>query len=397
MERLTNFTVSTKNEHGEIMGVRYTEKQLEFARKHIANHTYKEIAQRLGISHRGLRKRLSAEGVKKHSTTGTAHNKETGHERATWREYVKGYNVREISRRIKIGTGCVSRNLSLRGVYIPSRNDWNTSWSYKRELKAWKLYKKYGYEHTSKLMRCTVYELAYIFWCGRCGAKFPPEFDRRTRITRLTGILQHRIVAEYIRGLTYKELEIKFDITFVMIREALIKSGHYKTRDEFQGLNQHQKDKVISMYESGSSVKKMAAYTGQSPASLYPILREAGLRLRKRLAQTPKHLQPCELKLDDWQSYESAVRTSTRFSLRQEYARVDPDNRRGKNWHIDHRISVMSGFRRHIDPLIVGHVCNLRLIRARHNIQKGTKNSVKLSTLKQEISQYELIKSGALL
>ena len=55
---------------------------------------------------------------------------------------------------------------------------------------------------------------------------------------------------------------------------------------------------------------------------------------------------------------------------------LDPDNLRGKDWHIDHIYSVTDGFLNDVPINVISDVTNLRLISSTENYKK-TKNSHK--------------------
>jgi hypothetical protein len=61
---------------------------------------------------------------------------------------------------------------------------------------------------------------------------------------------------------------------------------------------------------------------------------------------------------------------------------IDPTNSRSKNWHIDHKFSISEGYKNNIDPAIIGHVSNLRMLDRHTNcVIKNSKCSITLIEL----------------
>ena len=55
---------------------------------------------------------------------------------------------------------------------------------------------------------------------------------------------------------------------------------------------------------------------------------------------------------------------------------------------LDHKLSIYYGYNHHIDPTIVGHICNLQFVSWKQNRTKGKKCSISLSQLLIEIDKY---------
>jgi len=52
---------------------------------------------------------------------------------------------------------------------------------------------------------------------------------------------------------------------------------------------------------------------------------------------------------------------------------IDPNKKRGKNFHLDHIIPVAEGFKRGLTPKEISHYKNLRILTAKDNLTKGSK------------------------
>lgn len=63
---------------------------------------------------------------------------------------------------------------------------------------------------------------------------------------------------------------------------------------------------------------------------------------------------------------------------------IDPDNKRGKDWHLDHIYSVSQGYLNNVPINVVGDITNLRIIPAIDNIRKGLKCNKTLESLYED-------------
>jgi len=55
--------------------------------------------------------------------------------------------------------------------------------------------------------------------------------------------------------------------------------------------------------------------------------------------------------------------------------------KRGKDFHLDHKFSIIEGFKQDIDPVIIGHIKNLQIIPSYKNIKKSGNCSLSLEEL----------------
>jgi len=60
--------------------------------------------------------------------------------------------------------------------------------------------------------------------------------------------------------------------------------------------------------------------------------------------------------------------------------------------HIDHRLSIRTGFLNNEDPAIISHIVNLELISCNENLSKGAKDTLTIEELKIKIKEYEQTK-----
>jgi len=95
-----------------------------------------------------------------------------------------------------------------------------------------------------------------------------------------------------------------------------------------------------------------------------------------------------KMSFDDWQivrseyeKYASKVRTITN---RQPLSTLE-NYGKGSSYHLDHKFSVAEGFRRGVEPKLIGSIVNLRYVTAQENLAKRDKCSVTLEELLFEI------------
>jgi len=68
---------------------------------------------------------------------------------------------------------------------------------------------------------------------------------------------------------------------------------------------------------------------------------------------------------------------------------INDIEKRGYEYHLDHIYSVKDGFVNNVDPSIIGHYLNLRIISRIENLSKGSRSDKSLDELKKEIEVNE--------
>jgi hypothetical protein len=80
----------------------------------------------------------------------------------------------------------------------------------------------------------------------------------------------------------------------------------------------------------------------------------------------------------EYAAYDARVRTITE---RQELSSLSNWEKRGKGYHLDHRFSIIEGFRNGVDPEIIGDITNLEFVPVKVNLTKNSKCSITLQEL----------------
>ena len=84
---------------------------------------------------------------------------------------------------------------------------------------------------------------------------------------------------------------------------------------------------------------------------------------------------------DDKELYNRLVYMHTEATYSKYKTLLDPHDRRGKGYHLDHKFSRAMGFQNNIPPEIIGSVINLEIIPDIENMSKGAKCSITESML----------------
>jgi hypothetical protein len=99
--------------------------------------------------------------------------------------------------------------------------------------------------------------------------------------------------------------------------------------------------------------------------------RQKGIAKRNGFTSYQEYLES----LPEWKKYRNEV---DRLTKQQPLNELENYNKRGPNgkdgaYTLDHIISIAMGFKKNIDPIIIGSINNLRMIPWRDNIIKGWK------------------------
>lgn len=85
--------------------------------------------------------------------------------------------------------------------------------------------------------------------------------------------------------------------------------------------------------------------------------------------------------LKEYEIYKRQVLIITNQSLKNDI--LDNIEKRGKDFHLDHKFSIIEGFKQNIKPEMIGHIKNLQIIPADKNIKKSRECSISLEELKK--------------
>ena len=97
-------------------------------------------------------------------------------------------------------------------------------------------------------------------------------------------------------------------------------------------------------------------------------------------------VQQWHLDKQSYRKYCEAVEHISRMSYFKHKDSIDPFGLRGPGYHLDHIFSKKAGFLQGVDPYIIGHRHNLRVISAHENCTKSAKCSITLNQLLEKIN-----------
>lgn len=95
---------------------------------------------------------------------------------------------------------------------------------------------------------------------------------------------------------------------------------------------------------------------------------------------------------EDYKVYHTQAELLTRANYKKFKHIIDPDNKRGLDFHLDHRLSRYDGFYRYaekIPPEIIAHPANLKIRTQQENNKKGRRSSLTKSKLYRLIKKFD--------
>ena len=94
----------------------------------------------------------------------------------------------------------------------------------------------------------------------------------------------------------------------------------------------------------------------------------------------------------DWQRYEQEVDRLTNQNYKKYKEIINPDNlTRGRTrgtYQLDHVMSKIDGFKEGVDPKLISHPANLRMLTSTENQSKNSKSQYTKNQLLEEIKRF---------
>ena len=97
--------------------------------------------------------------------------------------------------------------------------------------------------------------------------------------------------------------------------------------------------------------------------------------------------------ISEFERYRINVRNLSQKSYSKYFYLIDPNRLRGRNHHLDHIYSIADGFDNNVDPKIISHPCNLRIVHHSLNESKGKSSEITLEELKVKIYEFSRSKN----
>lgn len=93
--------------------------------------------------------------------------------------------------------------------------------------------------------------------------------------------------------------------------------------------------------------------------------------------------------MSERKKYRMEVMRHTKRNWRHHKEKIKGWERRGQDFHLDHIYSISDGFANKVDPTVIGHWSNFRILPAKQNLDKHTKSAI---SLEQLLHTYEMQK-----
>jgi hypothetical protein len=104
-------------------------------------------------------------------------------------------------------------------------------------------------------------------------------------------------------------------------------------------------------------------------------------------AKRPRVIKKSKKGKHKYQAYRNKVDTITYRNFRKYRDIIDPENKHGVDYHIDHKFSVKQGYQKNIPPEVIGNIYNLQILPAEENKAKNFRSSISL----EELLSYEIV------
>lgn len=111
-------------------------------------------------------------------------------------------------------------------------------------------------------------------------------------------------------------------------------------------------------------------------------------KTKYRLEMEKRGLWRKRSEIPEFEKYKTMVRTLSQESYSTNIYTIDKDRKRGRKYHLDHIYSIAKGFENNIDPKIISHPCNLRIIPHSLNESKFIRCDIGLEELMEKIDEF---------
>jgi hypothetical protein len=286
-------------------------------------------------------------------------------------EITKGLSLEKKKHKLK---QFVRQQLRLRKQNPPRGfgwDTWKTKWTLEKEKEVISTYKKLeSVWKTSQATGASCFEVACIL---NSLELLLPEHKHRFRLKK---VLTHHLLEKAIKlrekGLDAKAIGKKLKASGYLIASPLKKRGY-----ELQ-YSKEEKQEAIALYKQGVVPKDMHKYgITASFCAIYIWIREAGLAklIRKNTRfELRKAYILSDFEEGNWKLFSKLARKLTGDTYRKYQTDIDPWLIRGKDSHLDHKVSIYDAYLRGWFPEEVADKSNLRIIPEMENRCKFTKS-----------------------
>ena len=232
---------------------------------------------------------------------------------------------------------------------------------------------------------------------------------------------------KFVHGEKYDYTEVEYKSSFTKVKIICKEHGAFyqlpTDHKKGSGCSQCSKNKKLSQKEFISRVKKIYGNKYDFSKSIYKTSKEKIKVICNKhgeFSTTPSTLfrgsgcKKCgyeqqintkiengiindpELK-DKFNLYRETVRKISNENFQKYYYDINPDNlKRGKDYHLDHKFSILDGFLSKKSPEEIAHPSNLQVISSKENQIKGTKSLISNHSYQKEYKEIKKMKSEKL-
>lgn len=94
-----------------------------------------------------------------------------------------------------------------------------------------------------------------------------------------------------------------------------------------------------------------------------------------------------ELERSKYLLYTEKVRKLSEETFRKEW--LENKHLRGKDWHLEHKLSIKECYDSNVPVEMASHICNLEVVPKEYNLSKGSKSSITFTELIEMVTEYE--------
>jgi len=203
------------------------------------------------------------------------------------------------------------------------------------------------------------------------------------------------IIKLYTEGLSITKITEKLNLTNTPVKNVIKNSGimrsGYSDGRKINFTNE-QKELIKKMYlKEYKTSKEISKCFNVSFNYIEKLITKEGYRRNRScgvsvgLVKRYKNMNYKDY-MDIIDVYEDYRLKVFKFTRQQPIYLLDGYEKRGNSgvdgaYHLDHKFSIVEGFKNNIDPKIIGHIKNLQFIPWEENIKKRTKCSITIEEL----------------
>lgn len=175
-------------------------------------------------------------------------------------------------------------------------------------------------------------------------------------------------------------------VTIAKQKSTIGLSGKSLFEEKYEKIHKTRKSKNLSYHFAGlKAIETKKSIIDKNNQSLLDLAIEKAThtKIKKGLWTHPDHVPVYE-------KYKRKIEYQTQISLREygDLIGYDPSKRKIKLFHVDHKFSIINGFRNSIPSEKIGLICNLQFITCNENWTKNHNNSITSDELDLLINEF---------